>query len=175
MSEHLVSADDVRRIDAEARQGFERERLAEIAGKNRKGHCGACEKAISAIDRRTELLGLVEGYRRLKHDLGLMDFSDQIELGARLAERPAGGRGPGAGEVPGRAPRRVPGHVGGPGHDAVADLLRARRRRSRPCGDGGRRSQPGDLRLARSLGLQHPQLRRHLPGAGDGSLRRSTT
>ncbi len=85
MSEHLVSADDVRRIDAEARQGFERERLAEVAGKNRKGHFGACEKAISAIDRRTELLGLVEGYRRLKQDLGLMDFSDQIELGARLA------------------------------------------------------------------------------------------
>ncbi|MDQ4051866.1 MAG: ATP-dependent helicase, partial [Actinomycetota bacterium] len=86
MSEHLVSAAaDVRRVDAEARQGFERERLAEMAGKNRKGHCGACEKAISAIDRRAELLGLVEGYRRLKRDLGLMDFSDQIELGARLA------------------------------------------------------------------------------------------
>ncbi len=85
LSEHLVSAADVRRVDAEARQGFERERLAEIAAKNRKGHFGACEKAISAIDRRTELLGLVEGYRRLKHDLGLMDFSDQIELGARLA------------------------------------------------------------------------------------------
>ena len=32
-----------------------------------------------------ELLGLVAAYRRLKADLGLMDFSDQIELGARLA------------------------------------------------------------------------------------------
>ena len=40
---------------------------------------------LSAIDRREELLGLVESYRRLKRDLGLMDFSDQIELGARLA------------------------------------------------------------------------------------------
>ena len=30
-------------------------------------------------------MDLVRGYRRLKRDLGLMDFSDQIELGARLA------------------------------------------------------------------------------------------
>ena len=44
------------------------------------------EKAINAIDRRAELLGLVEAYRGLKADLGLMDFSDQIELGARLAD-----------------------------------------------------------------------------------------
>ncbi len=29
---------------------------------------------------------LVTSYRRLKSDLGLMDFSDQISLGARLAE-----------------------------------------------------------------------------------------
>ncbi len=85
MSEHLVAPDDVRRVDAEARAGFERARDAEIAGKNRKGHREACEKAINAIDRRTELLALVEGYRRLKRDLGLMDFSDQIELAARLA------------------------------------------------------------------------------------------
>ena len=44
------------------------------------------DKAITAIDRRAELLGLVEAYRRLKGDLGLMDFSDQIALGARLAD-----------------------------------------------------------------------------------------
>ncbi|HEX6151867.1 ATP-dependent helicase, partial [Nocardioides sp.] len=85
MSEHLVGPDDVRRVDDEARAGFERARDAEVAGKNRKGHREACEKAINAIDRRRELLELVEGYRRLKHDLGLMDFSDQIELAARLA------------------------------------------------------------------------------------------
>ena len=30
-------------------------------------------------------MALVVAYRRLKRDLGLMDFSDQIELGARLA------------------------------------------------------------------------------------------
>ena len=62
-----------------------RELAAEVAGKNRKGHREACEKAMFAIDRRAELLQLVAGYRRLKRDLGLMDFSDQIELGARLA------------------------------------------------------------------------------------------
>ncbi len=85
MSEHLVSADDVRRLDTEARRGFERALAEERAGKDRKGHREAAEKAMSAIDRRAELLELVAGYRRLKRDLGLMDFSDQIELGARLA------------------------------------------------------------------------------------------
>ncbi|WP_343900266.1 ATP-dependent helicase, partial [Nocardioides aquaticus] len=89
MSEHLRDADDVRRVDAEARAAFVRARDAEVAGKDRKGHREAVEKAIHAIDRRDELLGLVKAYRRLKADLGLMDFSDQIELGARLAdERP---------------------------------------------------------------------------------------
>ena len=39
-----------------------------------------------------ELLGLVEAYRALKRQLGLMDFSDQIALGAQLAERAARGR-----------------------------------------------------------------------------------
>jgi DNA helicase-2/ATP-dependent DNA helicase PcrA len=86
MSEHLRSAADVLTVDAEARRGFERAVAEERAGKDRKGHREACEAAISAIDRRAELLQLVAGYRRLKRDLGLMDFSDQIELGARLAE-----------------------------------------------------------------------------------------
>ena len=85
MSEHLVGPADVRRVDGDARAGFERARDEELAGKGRKGHLGACEKAMNAIDRRAELLQLVEGYRRLKRDLGLMDFSDQIELAARLA------------------------------------------------------------------------------------------
>ena len=50
-----------------------------------------------------------------KRDLGLMDFSDQIALAARLAaEHPMVGAA-GAREVPHRAPRRVPGHLGRPG------------------------------------------------------------
>jgi DNA helicase-2/ATP-dependent DNA helicase PcrA len=85
MSEHLVSPDDVRALDADARAQFERALADEVAGKNRTTYREGPEKAIFAIDRRGELLGLVEAYRRLKRDLGLMDFSDQIELGARLA------------------------------------------------------------------------------------------
>ncbi|MBB3043304.1 ATP-dependent DNA helicase [Nocardioides soli] len=85
MSEHLVGPDRVRELDAEARAGFERALAEEVAGKNRVTYREAVEKAIFAIDRRAELLELVASYRRLKRDLGLMDFSDQIELGARLA------------------------------------------------------------------------------------------
>ncbi|GAB2637654.1 hypothetical protein GCM10027270_28130 [Nocardioides ginkgobilobae] len=92
MSEHLVGPDDVRRTDEDARRGFLRAIEEEAAGKGRKTWREAAEKAIHALDRRAELLGLVGGYRRLKADLGLMDFSDQIELAARLArEQPAVG------------------------------------------------------------------------------------
>ncbi|MCZ4497674.1 MAG: UvrD/REP helicase, partial [Marmoricola sp.] len=86
MSEHLVGAADVARVDGEARAGFLAAIAAERAGKDRKTYREACEKAVFAIDRRAELLGLVAAYRRLKADLGLMDFSDQIALGARLAD-----------------------------------------------------------------------------------------
>ncbi|WP_337191879.1 ATP-dependent DNA helicase [Nocardioides flavescens] len=85
MSEHLVTPDDVRAFDARARAGFVAAREEEAAGKARKTYLGEIDKALSAVDRRGELLGLVAAYRRLKADLGLMDFSDQIELGARLA------------------------------------------------------------------------------------------
>ncbi|MFA6298592.1 MAG: UvrD-helicase domain-containing protein, partial [Nocardioides sp.] len=40
----------------------------------------------SAFARRAEALRLVDDYRRLKAALGLMDFSDQIALAARLAD-----------------------------------------------------------------------------------------
>lgn len=86
MSEHLVDAADVARVDAEARAGFVAEIAAERAGKDRKTYVDLYDKAVFAIDRRTELLALVQSYRRLKADLGLMDFSDQIALGARLAQ-----------------------------------------------------------------------------------------
>jgi DNA helicase-2/ATP-dependent DNA helicase PcrA len=85
MSEHLVSLDDVRSFDARERAAFARAVADEVAGKNRKTYREPPEKAVHAIDRRAELLQLVADYRRLKADLGLMDFSDQIELGARLA------------------------------------------------------------------------------------------
>ncbi|WP_234412336.1 ATP-dependent helicase [Nocardioides sediminis] len=86
LSEHLRSPDEVRAFDARERPGFLAARLEEEQGKHRATYLGEIDKALSAIDRRAELLELVEGYRRLKADLGLMDFSDQIALGARLAD-----------------------------------------------------------------------------------------
>ena len=85
MSEHLVSPEEVLAFDREAERAFLRAFEAEEAGKGRKTYLEAPAKAINAIERRRELMALVVGYRRLKRDLGLMDFSDQIELGARLA------------------------------------------------------------------------------------------
>ena len=86
MSEHLVSAEQVVAVDAEAKRGFVAALEDERATKDRKTYREAIEKAIFALDRRAELLQLVGAYRGLKADLGLMDFSDQISLGARLAE-----------------------------------------------------------------------------------------
>jgi DNA helicase II / ATP-dependent DNA helicase PcrA len=85
MSEHLVTPDDVLAFDRDAERMFLAAYEAEEAGKGRKTYLEAPAKAINAIERRRELMDLVIGYRRLKRDLGLMDFSDQIELAARLA------------------------------------------------------------------------------------------
>jgi DNA helicase-2/ATP-dependent DNA helicase PcrA len=74
MAEHLVEVADVRRFDEREARRF----AAELTG-------GDSEKVAEAFARREELLDLVEHYRRQKHDLGLMDFSDQIALAARLA------------------------------------------------------------------------------------------
>ncbi len=89
MAEHLVTPDEVRAYDAAERPRFAaalavlEEQLA--AGKRVKGKADIVRDAICAIDKRAELLGLVEDYRALKRGLGLMDFSDQISLAARLA------------------------------------------------------------------------------------------
>ncbi len=84
MSEHLVEPDRVRAFDEAEQAGFARAHADELAGRARKTYLAPVEAAAHAIARRQELLGLVEAYRRLKADLGLMDFSDQIELAARL-------------------------------------------------------------------------------------------
>ena len=155
LSEHLVDPDDGPRLTTP------RERplfVDGMADEHRKTYRETNEKAIAAIDKRAELLGLVEAYRGLKAHLGLMDFSDQIALAARLADDASRGRRGRARQVPGRAARRVPGHLGRPGADAEPAVLRpGRRARPRPPGHRGRRPQPGDLRLARRLGLQHPR------------------
>ncbi|MBO0842216.1 MAG: ATP-dependent helicase [Nocardioides sp.] len=89
LSEHLVEPVRLRAYDRNERALFTAEAAslqADLeAGKKVKTKLGKVEKAIDAIDRRSELLDLVEAYRRLKASLGLMDFSDQIALAARLA------------------------------------------------------------------------------------------
>jgi DNA helicase-2/ATP-dependent DNA helicase PcrA len=74
MAEHLVEISDVRGFDALEARRFADDLTGADAG-----------KVAEAFARREELLDLVEHYRRQKHDLGLMDFSDQIALAARLA------------------------------------------------------------------------------------------
>lgn len=86
MSEHLVSPEEVLAFDDDARPGFQQALEDETAGKNRTTYKDGPTKALSAIDRRADLMGLVRAYRRLKSDLGLMDFADQIALSALLAE-----------------------------------------------------------------------------------------
>ncbi len=81
LSEHLRTPDEVRALDARERELF----VEGMAGESRKTYRALNEKAILAIDRRGELLDLVEEYRALKRHHGLMDFSDQIALTARLA------------------------------------------------------------------------------------------
>ncbi len=83
LSEHLVEPERLRDHDAGERPLF----VSGMETEHRKTYREKCEKAISAIDRRAELLDLVEAYRGLKSHLGLMDFSDQISLAARLAEQ----------------------------------------------------------------------------------------
>jgi DNA helicase-2/ATP-dependent DNA helicase PcrA len=74
MAEHLIDVAGVRAFDAAEARLF----AAELTGSDR-------DKVAEAFARREELLDLVEHYRRQKRDLGLMDFSDQIALAARLA------------------------------------------------------------------------------------------
>ncbi|HSE09182.1 MAG TPA: ATP-dependent DNA helicase [Nocardioidaceae bacterium] len=81
MAEHLLTPDDVRAFHATQRPVVEEAKAAESL----KTRIAEVDKVLSSIDRREELLGLVGTYRRLKAHLGLMDFSDQIALGAKLA------------------------------------------------------------------------------------------
>jgi DNA helicase-2/ATP-dependent DNA helicase PcrA len=77
MSEHLVDEERVRDFTLSARAAFEAELDLKYTQKQRD--------LVEAQDKRLELLGLVHTYRELKAELGLMDFSDQIALAARLA------------------------------------------------------------------------------------------
>ena len=78
MSEHLVSVEDVRKFHTDQRPKFENALATSRARKD-------IESVLGRMQQREELLDLVEGYRRLKAQFGLMDFSDQIALAAELA------------------------------------------------------------------------------------------
>ncbi len=89
LSEHLVGAEDILGLQRSLRVGLEESRALERRTTYRRD----LEAALRAFDRRAELLDLVAEYRRLKRSLGLVEFSDQIALGARLAlSRPEVGR-----------------------------------------------------------------------------------
>jgi DNA helicase II / ATP-dependent DNA helicase PcrA len=76
MSEHLVTADDVRNLDAVVRKSLADARQVQDV-----------VRAADATRRRDELLELVAAYRAAKRDRGVMDFSDQMALGATIAEQ----------------------------------------------------------------------------------------
>ncbi len=77
LAEHLVSTDDVRRF-----QAAEIDEWREVAKP-----VEATRKLVMAMQKRAELLALVDDYQALKRRLGVMDFSDQMALGAQLAEQ----------------------------------------------------------------------------------------
>lgn len=81
LSEHLVDPQQVLDLQARLRRRVE----AQLALESRKTYREPLEQMLFTFDRRVELLHLVRDYRELKRALGLMEFSDQIELGARLA------------------------------------------------------------------------------------------
>jgi DNA helicase II / ATP-dependent DNA helicase PcrA len=75
MAEHLASADDVRRFDAELAA-----RLGEVGSPTEP-----MRKCLEATRSRDELLGLVESYRAEKQRLELIDYGDQVALAAQIA------------------------------------------------------------------------------------------
>jgi DNA helicase-2/ATP-dependent DNA helicase PcrA len=74
LSEHLVSPDDVRRFQQDEEPLWTQTR-----------HTAEVAKTVATFGKRRELLTFVESYRRLKSDLAVMDFSDQMSRAAHLA------------------------------------------------------------------------------------------
>lgn len=76
LADHLISPSEVREHDAAVR--------AEVAAV-RKPVVGVKTMGETAL-KRSEVLQLVEEYQAYKADRGVLDFADQMALGARLAE-----------------------------------------------------------------------------------------
>ena len=81
LNEHLVDPAEVLALQERERPRIEEE----LAGEPLKTQRDKLATALSVFAQREELLHLVADYRDLKQRLGLMEFSDQISLGARLA------------------------------------------------------------------------------------------
>ena len=81
MSEHLVGPDQVSAVV----DRWEPLIAEYCAAETRTTWTEGATKCRDRFHQRDELLGLVREYRALKRGLGLMEFSDQIELAARLA------------------------------------------------------------------------------------------
>ncbi len=75
LAEHLVTPARLHAFDAELLAELEQAELTNAE----------LRRIPRAALARTELLGLVEDYRRRKHDRDLLDFGDQIALSAALA------------------------------------------------------------------------------------------
>lgn len=86
MSEHLVDVDQVRQFHRDEAPRFQAtlDRLVTEGGRT-KGKQDVLVTVLDKMAEREELLGLVADYRVLKDQLGLIDFSDQIANGCRLA------------------------------------------------------------------------------------------
>src|SRR5690606_30048854 len=86
LAEHLVRTDDVRshatRVIAEVEATPVRRKTKQAPGWSTSN----ASSVLSAARRRIELTYLVDRYRDLKAEHGLMDFSDQMLWGAQLAE-----------------------------------------------------------------------------------------
>ena len=78
LDEHLVTPAQVRAFHAHQRPLFA-QALATSRARTE------ITKALDKMVEREEILDLVEGYRRLKAQFGVMDFSDQVALAAELA------------------------------------------------------------------------------------------
>jgi len=88
LSEHLTGTEALRehaaRVVSEVGSTTIRRKTKDDPGWSN----GNAEKVLSAARRRIELTHLVDRYRELKAEHGLMDFSDQMRWGAELAEIP---------------------------------------------------------------------------------------
>jgi DNA helicase-2/ATP-dependent DNA helicase PcrA len=91
LAEHLVTPEQVREFTAEL---LETVRKAPPVARTKKAMYADTEKVVNALERRLQLLPLVEAYEELKARTDSLDFGDQVALTARIArDHPAVGRG----------------------------------------------------------------------------------